>query len=303
MKNNRLVSYCLFTYNQETYIKEAILAALNQTYSPLEIVISDDCSTDSTFQAVTRTVKEYKGPHRIVLNRNKKNLGLGGNFSKVCYSIATGDYLVTVAGDDISKKNHVEQAVFYMEKYDDVSMLDFNAEIINEEGVIVGNNPLTFERKKFSVDDYLKLKRVQSFAPGRIIKRNLLTAFNPISNDCPTEDSILVLRSLLKGGFYRINEQLVYYRKHNNSLSSKKSLANISNSKIVEQYRQDILHYYDCGLINKKQFRLFLGRVKLEYNLRELKYRECSNKAQLAKKIIFIKLLKMLYKFKFTYMS
>ena len=46
----KLVSYCLFAFNQEKYINEAIKGALNQTYSPLEIIISDDCSTDLTFQ-------------------------------------------------------------------------------------------------------------------------------------------------------------------------------------------------------------------------------------------------------------
>jgi glycosyltransferase involved in cell wall biosynthesis len=42
--NRPLVSFVLLTYNQEKYVADALRAALNQTYSPLEIIISDDCS-------------------------------------------------------------------------------------------------------------------------------------------------------------------------------------------------------------------------------------------------------------------
>ncbi|HUF60663.1 MAG TPA: glycosyltransferase, partial [Verrucomicrobiales bacterium] len=45
-----LVSFLLLAYNQEQYIHEAVEGAFSQTYSPLEIILSDDCSTDRTFE-------------------------------------------------------------------------------------------------------------------------------------------------------------------------------------------------------------------------------------------------------------
>ena len=45
-----LVTFALFAYNQEQYIREAIEGAFAQTYQPLEIILSDDCSTDRTFE-------------------------------------------------------------------------------------------------------------------------------------------------------------------------------------------------------------------------------------------------------------
>ena len=44
-----LVTFALFAYNQEAFIREAVASALSQTYEPLEIILSDDCSTDRTF--------------------------------------------------------------------------------------------------------------------------------------------------------------------------------------------------------------------------------------------------------------
>ena len=57
-----LITFLLVSYNQEAYIREAIEGALAQTYSPLEIVISDDCSSDATFSLI----KEACDPKRLL---------------------------------------------------------------------------------------------------------------------------------------------------------------------------------------------------------------------------------------------
>lgn len=49
-----LVTFALFAYNQEQYIREAVEGAFSQTYKPLEIILSDDCSRDRTFEIPLR---------------------------------------------------------------------------------------------------------------------------------------------------------------------------------------------------------------------------------------------------------
>jgi glycosyltransferase involved in cell wall biosynthesis len=171
---NKLVSYCIFSYNQEQYIKEALEGAFKQTYSPLEIIISDDCSTDETYNIITEITKNYKGKHKILINKNEKNLGIGGNFAFVAYSLAKGEYLITVGGDDISKEDHVEKAIQNILDHPGIFMMDFNADIINENGSLIRNIPLEFDCKKFCLEEYLNLKPIKSFAPGRIINMNQL---------------------------------------------------------------------------------------------------------------------------------
>ena len=70
-----LVTFALFSYNQEHYIREAIEAAFAQAYQPLEIILSDNCSDDRTDKIKKEMVKEYDGPHRVILNRLDKNIG------------------------------------------------------------------------------------------------------------------------------------------------------------------------------------------------------------------------------------
>jgi glycosyltransferase involved in cell wall biosynthesis len=56
-----LVTFALFTYNRERYIREAVEGAFSQTYSPLEIILSDDCSSDSTFEIIREMAGAYVG--------------------------------------------------------------------------------------------------------------------------------------------------------------------------------------------------------------------------------------------------
>ncbi len=78
-----LVTFALLSYNQERFTKEALEGVCAQTYSPLEIVISDDCSSDRTFSIISEMVDVYQGPHAIISNRNRKNLGIGANINRV----------------------------------------------------------------------------------------------------------------------------------------------------------------------------------------------------------------------------
>ena len=74
-----LVSFVLLTYNQELYVKQAVEGALKQDYPTLEIIISDDCSSDSTFEIIQSVVSTYSGKHKVTILRNSSN-GIGITF-------------------------------------------------------------------------------------------------------------------------------------------------------------------------------------------------------------------------------
>lgn len=96
-----LVSFALLSYKQESFIRKAIEGVFSQTYSPLEIIISDDASPDGTFEIIQEMAAAYRGPHKLILNRNEQNLGIGPHVKKV-FGMASGEWLVGAAGDDIS---------------------------------------------------------------------------------------------------------------------------------------------------------------------------------------------------------
>ena len=64
-KDKPLVTFALFAYNQEKYIREAIEGEFARAYQPLKIIISDDCSSDKTFDIINELVQNYQGPHVV----------------------------------------------------------------------------------------------------------------------------------------------------------------------------------------------------------------------------------------------
>src|SRR5579872_6014823 len=91
-----LVTFALFAYNQEAFIREALEAALAQTYEPLEIIVSDDSSTDRTFEIIQEIVGQYHGPHEVHIRRPEANAGLTAGISQVC-GLAKGNFIVVAA--------------------------------------------------------------------------------------------------------------------------------------------------------------------------------------------------------------
>ena len=96
---------CLVTYQQETI--KAVKSALAQTYTPLEIIISDDCSPDGTFEIIEEEIRAYRGPHRVISKRHSQNTGMAGNLNRA-WELSSGEFIVIQSGDDISMPGRVE---------------------------------------------------------------------------------------------------------------------------------------------------------------------------------------------------
>jgi glycosyltransferase involved in cell wall biosynthesis len=103
-----LVTLYIKAYNQQDTVSAAIKSAFSQTYAPLEILLSDDCSNDCTFAIMERMAGRYQGPHRVALNRNATNLGIVRHTNRIA-EMARGRLLIEGAGDDISEPGRVER--------------------------------------------------------------------------------------------------------------------------------------------------------------------------------------------------
>ena len=68
-----LVTFALLSYNQETYVREAIESAFVQTYEPMEIILSDDCSSDQTFKIMKDMARNYCGPKKIIVSQTENS--------------------------------------------------------------------------------------------------------------------------------------------------------------------------------------------------------------------------------------
>jgi glycosyltransferase involved in cell wall biosynthesis len=209
-----LLTFCLFTRNQEKYIRKAVEGALSQTYHPLEIVISDDCSTDNTFSIINEIIKDYQGAHTVKINRNNQNIGIVPNFNVVMEQYATGELIIMAAGDDISAPERVETVWNYWEKSDRKAYSFHNTfYTINEEGDILSEKVLNEEGfVKDTVFDFLRLnKSLPTYGAAQSFHRDAYYLFGPL-NTKDVEDNNLAYRARILGEIMVINKPLVQYR-------------------------------------------------------------------------------------------
>lgn len=249
-----LVSFIIFAYNQENYIREAVEGALLQEYENLEIIISDDCSTDSTFEIINEVAESYDGPHNIVINRNSFNLGLTPHVNKI-FSQARGEIIVLAAGDDISYPDRTSACVSLLRRFPECFSVLLSADIINNDGEYIGHKILGSKRSGISMHSLTDLLSFRSvtFGAGRAIRKSVYNRFPSIRDECPTEDTPLLLRSLLCGKMILSSSIHLAYRKHQQNMSKPRNLLQLSKAKILDQYISDIKHAASISLITLPQ--------------------------------------------------
>jgi glycosyltransferase involved in cell wall biosynthesis len=125
-----LVSICIPIYNAESYVDEIVHTCLRQTYQNLEVIFSDNCSTDATI----KRIESYSDP-RIRLFRNESNEGLVSNFKKV-FTYASGKYMSFLAADDGMRADCIEKCVAILEdpRHSNVALVNTHIEVIDGSG-------------------------------------------------------------------------------------------------------------------------------------------------------------------------
>jgi len=213
-----LVTFALLCFNQERFVAEAIRSALAQDYSPLEILISDDASTDGTWTIVERLVADYRGPHRLRLNRNNRNLGVGAHCDLVM-GMAQGEMVVLAAGDDIAAPDRATAiAQAWLADPEGLFCVASNALGIDESGEV---EKLVLPCSSGPLVDALTLARSgEALLGGTLaVRRVLLDVFGPMGGHVRTcEDIVLPFRAALLGRVAIVEKPLVRYRRHANSL-------------------------------------------------------------------------------------
>ena len=207
-----LVSMLLIAYCQPATVQEAIAGALAQTYGPLEIIISDDASGDDTWQRICAAVDGYQGPHRLRLNRNPRNLGIGAHLSLLA-RMAEGELLFVAAGDDVSLPQRCErvvQAWLASGKRLDLiasALADMDASGALHEVIMPSDLQAYGSLADWAARPPLVVGAAQAWT------RRLIDRFGPMPPGTVAEDLVMVFRAIGSGGALTLHEPLVRYRR------------------------------------------------------------------------------------------
>lgn len=134
MGKKPLVSICIPNYNYGHYLGYCLDSVLNQTYQNIEVFVSDNASTDNSYEIAYEYKKKFdeKGIY-FHLNNNKRNVGSDAN-SCIATSRSEGEYIYTLASDDAINPEFIEKCIKVFEDYPSVGMVMVNREEIDENG-------------------------------------------------------------------------------------------------------------------------------------------------------------------------
>lgn len=232
-----MISIAMTTYNGDNYLREQIDSILAQTINDFELIICDDCSTDSTWNILS----SYSSiDPRIKIYRNEENLGYLKNFEKAM-GLCKGEYIALSDQDDIWMANHL---AVLRDLIGDKVMACGNSELIDSNG-------LSFNISLDKIDsfDYVPVDWKQNLMqivffrnPYRgaemLIRKDFLSHLLPFPNGVWFHDTWIAVLSCLMGGCEYTSQILSKYRIHDDNFTKSRKK---KRSKWGELYK-NIIH-------------------------------------------------------------
>jgi len=222
MANKPTLSIMMANYNYGQYIGESLEAILTQSFSPTEVIVTDDGSTDNSVEVIRGFQKRYPN---LRLLRNEKNMGVLYSINR-CLSEAKGDYVYPASSDDKVLPGFFEKSMDMFMKYpqaglccSDLAVLNTGYEVFEIKFYLSG------KPRYFSPDEAVGLLLKEAFTPIMpntvIIKHSaLLEAGGYLAETKWSCDSFSQHVACFRHGFCYIPEALALVRRHSNQWGS-----------------------------------------------------------------------------------
>ena len=228
-----LASFVLVAYNQAPYIREAVAAAFAQTYTPLEIVLCDDHSSDGTARIIREMAEAYQGPHRLVFDLSEHNVGNTVRINRGI-GIAAGSFIVLAAGDDISRADRVAVLVDAWQAAGCRNVSIFSAyDEIDSEGRFVATRVDDFAEEP-NLHRLMNTRMYSLVGATHAFAKPVYERFGPILTRNAYEDRVIAFRAALLDGVHYVREPLVSYRRHENAAS----MGRLSGDKLCYKLKE-----------------------------------------------------------------
>ncbi len=292
MQDNPLVTIICLSYNHEKFVEETLNSVVNQNYSPFELIIVDDCSSDRTKSIIEDWLLSHSNVHFIA---NEFNLGNTKSFNNAL-KIAKGDYIIDLAADDLLVLNGIQMQVntFQKSTFKKLGVVYGNAEIINENGnfksfyfPVDGNGNVIEKRKTGDIYESVLSTGDSICSVSTLIKKSVLDFLGGYDEMLGYEDLDSWIRASRVYEFDFIDAVLIKKRIVSNSLGThffkKNNKINISTykilrkalklnrSKVEDLALQKRVHYEIIHSFKNRSFNLLIKNIglRIEISLRK----------------------------------
>jgi glycosyltransferase involved in cell wall biosynthesis len=214
-----LVSIAMTTYNCEAFLGSAIKSILDQTYPNIEIIISDDASTDATVKIAQNIANQH--PDKIKILTSEKNQGANENWFK-CTGACSGKYVLGLAGDDELLPNVIEDQIKILENDPNIAICYADAvvfDVMNQKKLynLSDKTPTKSGGLKIALQDSIY------YSPTSMFRRSLMPEKN-IFKDLRHGTDLAFYKEIMiiAGSSARIQylpEVLYKYQKHDSNIT------------------------------------------------------------------------------------
>jgi len=205
------VSVGLAVYNGQNYLAPALDAILGQTFTDMEVIVSDNASTDRTAE-ICRSYASRDS--RVRYERNEQNIGSTRNFNRV-FEMARGEYFKWAAHDDLIAPGFLKQCVAVLDAHPDVVLCHTRTMIIDGGGFVTrlheafpGTHSVKVHRRfRAQLFDFMCYEIFGLIRADALSKTSLIGVYGH-------GEAILLAKLSLMGRFHQIPEYLFHNRDH-----------------------------------------------------------------------------------------
>lgn len=242
-------SVIIASYNYGMYLVEAVESVLRQTVPATEILISDDCSSDETWEIAQEYKKRY--PDRIRTNRNETNLGIVAHFNKAV-TLTRGEYVCILGADNRFRSDFLERTVQLLNANEKIAVAytDF-ALFGTRSGVVAASFSSSWPVKKigdkfhvvafpdFDAKARYLLKNTNFIHGSSLFRRKAFDAVGGYQRANPLPEDYSLFRRMIDSGWGAVHCSLplLEYRQHS------RDQANIhaTSEALLHHYRRQNL--------------------------------------------------------------
>jgi glycosyltransferase involved in cell wall biosynthesis len=227
-----LVSIIVTTYNSAKFVIETLESAKAQTWQHIELIISDDCSTDNTVELCSNWIATNKDRFvRTEIVTVPENTGVSANCNR-CIKASNAEWIKFIAGDDTLLPRCIEDNMDFVEANKDASII-FSQVLIYQDSFIPGNLvaaipgqfPMNLMNPSFTAEDQYKLLLLSdriTYTPSYFFKKNTLLQVGGYDEENKLVEDYPMWLKLTKAGnrLHYFHKQTVGYRRHQQALNN-----------------------------------------------------------------------------------
>lgn len=263
-----LVSVIIPAYNHEKYIKVAIESILKQTYKPLELLIIDDGSKDTTFQKIEELSDDCLRRFKRVYFKKQENQGVIKTLNELI-RLSEGEFVYILASDDVSKPSAISTLLDFLVNNKEYALVVGDNEIIDENGTVAfwdRKRRLVYDPKRAKYKTFAEAlrckKRGEKFGAyldlfagnhvpnGYLIRKEIFDKTGLYQVGAPLEDWYMNLQIAKYAKMKYLDEVLFSYRWHNENTIKNKSKMTLFKKTTLE-YERSLLNNISPEMLSK----------------------------------------------------